>query len=61
MIQFMNVTIGDVGTLAEEEFHVQECDHEEYDRIFHFKSPLKMINAREDRLEWDSTLMKVSK
>ena len=60
MIQFMNVTVGDIGTLAEEDFHEKPWDKEEYDRIFHFKSPLKMINAREGYVEFDPLLVKGS-
>jgi len=39
------------GELAEERFHEQECDHEEYDRIFKFVSPFKMLKGKTTALE----------
>lgn len=34
------------GELAEERFHEQACDKEEYDRIFKFKPATKLIKSK---------------
>jgi hypothetical protein len=36
----------DYGVLAEERYHVEECDKEEYGRIFKFKPALKLIASK---------------
>jgi hypothetical protein len=41
----------DVSTLAEEHFHPSECDNEEYNRIFTFVSPYKLIRSKSEALE----------
>jgi len=39
------------GELAEERFHEEPCDEEEYNRIFKFVSPFKMLKGKTTALE----------
>ena len=36
----------DNGVLAEERYHVEECDKEEYDRIFKFVPAIKLVKSK---------------
>jgi|TARA_B110000858_G_scaffold39420_1_gene44747 hypothetical protein len=44
----------DNGVLAEERYHVEECDREEYDRIFKFVPAIKLVNTKKDHLELEN-------
>lgn len=52
MFVFEPVTMD--GELAEERFHEQEWDKEEYDRIFKFVSPFKMLKGKTTALELEN-------